>query len=60
MGYIDRGSLSQIGDGARDFYDAVIGAGGKSQFVHGLFQQSRRLGIDWAEAVNLHRCQGMI
>lgn len=48
VGGIDRLFPGQVGDGAGQFEDAVMGTGGEAQGVEGLFQEVSRLPIQLA------------
>ena len=39
---------AQIGNGARDFQDAIVGAGGEAELLHRLLQEIAERGVDHA------------
>ena len=47
---------SQIGNGAADFQDTVIGPGREAELVHGLFEQVMGRGIKKAELFQVLVC----
>ena len=48
----DVGGVFDIGDGAPDFQDAVVGAGAKSLLSHGAFEEAFAVGGEIAEGTN--------
>jgi hypothetical protein len=49
VGWLDGVGGGEVGDGAADFEDAVVGAGAEVEFVHGLFQHGGTFGAEGAE-----------
>ena len=49
----DLGSVFEVGDGAGDFEDAVVGAGAKGLLGHSAFKQTFAVGGKFAESANV-------
>ena len=60
MSCLDGGRLRQVGDGARDFYNAMVSAGRETQSFNGLLQQSRDFAVDRAILTDLFWRQPVI
>ena len=45
----------KIGDGARDFKNAIVGAGGQALLLHGALEQPLGVGAQLAVGANLAR-----
>ncbi len=43
----------QVGDGAGNFEDAVVGAGGEALLLHGAFEQAFGVGAEFAVGADL-------
>ena len=62
MNPVDLRATGQIGDGAGEFENAGVAAGGKTQFVGDLFEQGVALGVEFAEfadVASLHLTVGV-
>ena len=55
VGLPDGFGLGEVGDGAGDLEDAVVGAGGQRELFHGLLEQVAHAGIERAVALDLRR-----
>ena len=49
----DRVGAGEVGDGARDLEDAVVGAGGEVELLHGLLEKLAERRIDGAMLADL-------
>ena len=52
---LDVFGAGEVGDGAGDFEDAVVGAGGEVHLLHGLFEVDLGFGIERAVFADLFR-----
>ena len=53
MAYGDIGFGGEVGDGAGDLEDAVVGAGGEALLLHGALEQALGVGGELAEGADL-------
>ena len=51
----DGGGVFDVGDGAGDFEDAVVGAGAEALLGHGAFEQAFAVGGEFAEGADVAR-----
>lgn len=52
--------MGEIGEGAGDFEDPVVGASGEVHVGHGMFEVSATLSIELAMGLHLPRCHGAV
>ena len=50
----------EVGDGAGDFEDFIVGAGGKSEFVDGLFDDVVAVVVEFVEERFLKTLEGCV
>ena len=53
MGWLDPFRASEVGDGAGDFENPVVGSSGKVELLHGLLQQVTERGVEVAVLLDL-------
>ena len=56
----DGGALGEVGEGAGDFEDAVVGAGGEVHVVHGVLKVGAAFGVELAMGFHLPGVHGAV